>query len=68
MSSKRKRNHNATAEVECLENKTNNETDKQCFSAYLLNLFLFNSSSLFLLITLQCWLLIAHSYNLNHSL
>ena len=45
MSSKRKDNHNATAEVECLENKTNNETDKKCFSAYLLNFFLFSSSS-----------------------
>ena len=43
MSSKRKHNHNATAEVECLEIKTNNETDKQCFSAYLLNFFLFSS-------------------------
>ena len=41
MPSKRKHNHNATAEVECLENKTNNETDKQC----LLNFFLFSSSS-----------------------
>ena len=34
MSSKRKHSNNATAEIECLENKTNNETDKQCFSAY----------------------------------
>ena len=47
-SSKRKHNHNATAEVEYLENKTNNETDKQSFSAYLLNFFLFSSSSLIL--------------------
>ena len=45
MSFKRKQNHNATAEVECLENKTNNETEKQCFSAYLLNFFIFSSSS-----------------------
>ena len=44
MSSKRK-HHNATAEVECLKNKTNNETDKRCFSAYVLNFFLFSSSS-----------------------
>ena len=45
MSSKKKHNHYGNAEVECLENKTNNETDKQCFSAYLLNFFLFSSSS-----------------------
>ena len=41
MPSKREHNRNATAE----ENKTNNETDKQCFSAYLLNFFFFFSSS-----------------------
>ena len=41
MSSKRKHSHNATAEVECFQNKTNNETDKHCFSTYLLNFFLF---------------------------
>ena len=45
MLSKRKYNHNATAEAECLENKTNNETDKQYFNSYLLNFFLFSSSS-----------------------
>ena len=62
-SSKRKHNHNATAEVEYLENKTNNETDKQSFSAYLLNFFLFSSSSLILSMQLQCWLWIAHVSN-----
>ena len=66
MSSKRKHNHNTTAEVECLENKTNNETEKQCFSACLLNFFLFNSSSPIPSITLQCWPWIAHSYVSNH--
>ena len=35
MSSKRKHSYNATAEVECVENKTNDETDKQCFTVYL---------------------------------
>ena len=45
MSSKKKHNHNATAKIECHKNKTNNETEKQCFSAYLLNFFLFSSSS-----------------------
>ena len=44
MSSKRKHNHNATAEVDYLENKTNNETDKSCFNAYLLDFFRFSSS------------------------
>ena len=44
MSSKRTHNHNATAEVDCLENKTNNETDKPCFNAYLLDFFRFSSS------------------------
>ena len=68
MSSKRKHNHNATTEIECLVNQTNNETDKQCFTAYLLSFFLFSSSYPFLSITLQCWLWIAHSYVSNHSL
>ena len=45
MSSKKKHNHNATAKIERHKNKTNNETEKQCFSAYLLNFFLFSSSS-----------------------
>ena len=67
MSSKRKHYRNTTAEVECLENKTNNETQKQCFSVYLLNFFLLSSSSP-ISITLQCWLWIAHSYVSNYSL
>ena len=56
MSSKRKHNHNATAEVDCLENKTNNGTDKPCFNAYLLDFFRFLLAELFLSISLQCWL------------
>ena len=69
MSSKRKHNQNATAEVECLENKTNNETDKHCFSAYLLNFFLFSSSSTisfdnFAILALDCSLLRFKSFPL----
>ena len=69
MSSKRKHNHNATVKVECLENKINNETDKQCFSAYFLSFFLFSSSTpisfdYVVMLSLDC----SHSYVSNYSL
>ena len=48
VSSKRQHNHNATAEVEYLKNKTNNET---VFQRLLTQFFLFPLALLFLLIT-----------------
>ena len=53
MSSKRKHNRNATAEVECLYNKTNNETDSVSVLIYSISFF-FLLAPLFLSIMLQC--------------
>ena len=70
MSSKRKHNHNATAEIECLKNKTNSFTDKvfQCLFTQFLSFFFYLSSPIFFdniaMLALYCSLLRFKSFPL----
>ena len=68
MSSKRKHNHNATGEAECLEKKLiMRQTNSVSALIYSISFF-FLLVPLFLSITLQFWFWIAHSHVSNHSL